>query len=105
MGVGQLLQAAGSTWVGRVGHPGEEQLMQPRDFVGTDAEARRRIWPSRQLGRMTKVNSDMAQAKARKREAKALRNRKKLSMVRPTCVIVGPKPRRPSASNLQGPWP
>lgn len=48
MGVGQLLQAAGSTWVGRVRHPGEEQLMQPRDFEGTDAEARRRIWPSRQ---------------------------------------------------------
>ena len=47
MGVGQLLQAAGSAWVGRVRHPGEEQLMQPRDCEGTDAEARRRIWPSR----------------------------------------------------------
>lgn len=56
----------------------EEQLMQPRDFEGTDAEARRRIL-AKQTGRMTKVTSDMAQAKARKREAKALQNRKKLS--------------------------
>ena len=67
-----------------LGTPGRSNSCNLGDLEGTEAEARRRrTWPSRQLGRITKVNSGMACAKAQKREAKALRNRKKLSMVRP----------------------